>query len=153
MQERGRYLHAVGMAMIVLLAVALRFVLLDFHWPTTYSDEAIVDLMARHVIYHGDHPIFYWGQSYMGTVQVYLGAMFMYFNGSSVFSVRLGTLLLFTLYLVTMYLLVRLIFTPGFALFIIVLLSLGADRVMSVPLVANGGYAETMFLGRQFSCW
>lgn len=131
-------------ALVVLLAVALRFVLMLLHWPVANADESIMDLMARHVAYQGEYPIFFWGQDHMGTIQAFLGAFFIHFFGSSAFSVRLGTLLLFALYISSVYLLTRLLFTPGYALFIVALLSIGADRMMSVPLVANGGYAETM---------
>lgn len=135
------------MLAILLLAVTLRFVLMELHWPIANSDESVIDLMARHIAYQGEHPIFFWGQNYMGTIQAYLGAILIHLFGSSAFSVRLGTLLLFSLYLVCMYFLVCLLYTPAYALFIVALLSIGSDRVMSIPLVANGGYAETMFFG------
>ncbi len=132
------------MLVIVCLAVTLRFVLMKLNWPVANADESTIDLMARHIAYQGEHPIFFWGQNYMGTIQAYLGAILIHFFGSSATSVRLGTLLIFALYIVCMYFLVCLIFTRVYALFIIALLSLGSDRMMSVPLVANGGYAETM---------
>lgn len=146
MQERRLFQHITGgiAAAIVLLAVASRFVLMYLHWPIANADESVMDLMARHVAYQGEHPIFFWGQDHMGTIQAYLGAAFVRFFGSSAFNVRMGTLLLFALYIVCVYLLVRLLYAPGYALFIIALLSIGADRMVSVPLVANGGYAETM---------
>lgn len=128
-----------------LLAVSLRLVLFAHYWPIANADESIIDLMARHVAYQGDHPLFFWGQYYMGTIQAYLGAFFIHFFGSSAFNARLGTLFLFTLYLVCLYLLVRLLYTPAYALFITALLSIGSNRMMSIPLMANGGYAETMF--------
>ena len=145
MRRQRISLHIISLGVIVLLAVALRFILINMHWPVANADESIMDLMARHVAYQGDHPIFFWGQDHMGTIQAYLGAMFIQFLGSSALSVRMGTLLLFTLYIICVYFLVRLLFAPGYALFITALLSIGADRMMSVPLVANGGYAETMF--------
>ncbi len=129
----------------MLLTIAGRLVLITLHWPVANADESIMDLMARHVAYQGDHPLFFWGQNQMGTLQAYLGAFFIRFLGSSAFSVRLGTLLLFALYSICLYLLVWLLYTPKYALFITALLSIGAERMISVPLVANGGYAETMF--------
>lgn len=148
MQERRIYLTpaTAWMLLLLFLAVALRFVLLQDNWPMVNADESIMDLMARHILYQGDHPIFFWGQHYMGTLQAYLGAGLIQFFGSFALSVRLGTLLLFALYLVCLYFLVRLLYTPIYALFICALLSLGSDRIMSIPLVANGGYAETMLL-------
>src|SRR5260370_6281463 len=75
----------------------------------------------------------------MGTIQASLGGPLIHLVGSSAFSVRLGTLLIFALYLVSMYFLVCLLYTPAYALFIIALLSIGSDRMMGIPLVANGG--------------
>ncbi len=132
---------------ILLLATGMRFFLITRHWPVANADESIVDLMARHIAYRGEHPIFFWGQNYMGSLQAYLGAVLISFLGSSAFSVRLGTLLIFALYLVCLYFLVRQLYTPAYALFIIALLSLGADRMLGMVLDANGGYAETMLFG------
>lgn len=136
-----------GMLGILLLAVSLRFVLILRHWPIVNADESIIDLMARHISYRGEHPIFFWGQNYMGSLQAYLGAALIRLFGSSAFSVRLGVLLIFALYLVCLYFLVRLLYTPAYALFIIALVSLGSDRMLGMPLAANGGYAETMLFG------
>ncbi len=149
MQKRRISLNptTVGLLVILLLASSLRLVLMKLNWPIANADESIMDLMARHIAYQGEHPIFFWGQNYMGTIQAYLGAPLIHLIGSSAFSVRLGTLLIFALYLVSMYFLVRLLYTPAYALFIIALLSIGSDRVMGIPLVANGGYAETMLFG------
>jgi hypothetical protein len=149
MQKRQVPLNptTVGMLGILLLASSLRLVLMKLNWPVANADESIMDLMARHIAYQGEHPIFFWGQNYMGSIQAYLGAVLIHLVGSSAFSVRLGTLLIFALYLVCMYFLVRLLYTKAYALFTIALLSIGSDRMMSIPLVANGGYAETMLFG------
>jgi hypothetical protein len=141
---RTATLTRLGLPSIIFLAVSLRLALLLERWPTPSADESIIDLMARHIAYSGAHPIFMWGQDYMGTIQAYLGAMMIAIFGSSVLSVRLGLLLIFSLYLVCFYLLVRLLFTPAYALFIIALLSLGSDRVLSASLVADGRYPETL---------
>jgi hypothetical protein len=45
------------------------------HWKTGFtSDNAIPYLMARHI---DDHPLFYWGQSYFGALEAWLGAALM----------------------------------------------------------------------------
>src|ERR1700682_6323986 len=120
------------MLVILLMAVTMRFVLMKLNWPVTNSDESIIDLMARHITSQGEHPIFFWGQNQMGSLQAYLGAIMIRFFGSSTFSVRLGTLLIFALYIVCVYCLVRLLSTPAFALFIVTLLSIGSDRIVSI---------------------
>src|SRR5258708_7469233 len=149
MSVRKVYINSstIWVSILLFLAVSLHFLFLKLSWPGPNADEAIIDLMARHIAYQGDHPTFFWGQHYMGSIQAYLGALGILLFGSSTNSVRLGTLLIFALYLVAMYRLVRLLYTPVYALFIIALLSIGSDRTISVPLIANGGYAETMLFG------
>src|SRR5258707_1674939 len=98
-----------------------------------------MDLMARPIAHQAEPPMFFLGQNYMGTIQAYLGAPLIHLIGSSAFSVRLGTLLIFALYLVSMYFLVRLLYTPAYALFIIALLSIGSDLVMGILPVPNAG--------------
>lgn len=136
-----------GMLGILLMATGLRLVLILRHWPIVNADESIMDLMARHIAYRDEHPIFFWGQRYMGSLQAYWGAVMIHAAGNSAVSVRLGTLLIFVLYPVCLYFLIRWLYTPGYALFIIALLSLGSDRMLGMPLAANGGYAETMLFG------
>src|SRR6266849_1541331 len=102
---------------ILLLAVLLRLILIRSNWPLTNSDEATIDLIALHIAYPGEHPLVFYGQDYMGTLQAYLGAILIQFFGLSLFSVRLGIVLIFALFLVSMYYLVRLLYTQHFALF------------------------------------
>lgn len=149
LSKRSIYLRKSTLCMLVLLCLALsmRLVLLLSHWPVVNADESIMDLMARHIAYQGEHPVVFWGQDYMGTSQAYLGAVLIHLFGSTVLSVRLGTLLMFAIYFLCLYFLVRLLYTPAFALFCVAFLSIGSERMMSVPLMANGGYAETMMFG------
>jgi hypothetical protein len=48
------------------------------------SDEAVVGLMARHILHRGEWPVFYWGQEYLGAVEAYLAAGLFAIFGSSV---------------------------------------------------------------------
>jgi hypothetical protein len=40
------------------------------------ADEAIPGLMARHILFDGERPIFYWGQAYFGALEAYFVAAF-----------------------------------------------------------------------------
>src|SRR5438132_794738 len=75
--------------------------------------------------YHGEHPIFLYGQNYMGIVEAHLGSVLFRLIGTSVFSLKLGMIILYALFLVCMYLLTRLLYTENFALIIVALLGLG----------------------------
>ncbi|GAC1649157.1 MAG: hypothetical protein NVS4B9_40370 [Ktedonobacteraceae bacterium] len=101
-------------------------------------------IMAMH-IQHGERPIFFYGQHYMGTLEAYVAALLFQFLGVSVFALRLGLILFFMLFLLCMYLLTRWLYTPNFALFTLLLLSLGSSAVFARQLIALGGYAETIF--------
>jgi 4-amino-4-deoxy-L-arabinose transferase-like glycosyltransferase len=60
------------------------------------ADEAIVGLMARHIL-EGEFPAFYWGQNYGGTAEVFLTAGVFKITGSSVAAMRAVPLVLFAI--------------------------------------------------------
>ncbi len=133
--------------MLVLAATLLRFALMYFNWPTTTSDESVIDLMALHINTKGEFPTFFYGQHYMGALEAYLGALGSHLFGPSTFSVRLGLLLLFDLYLICMYYLTCLLYSKIFALVTVSLLSVGSSLILTQQLRAIGGYAEIMVCG------
>lgn len=57
------------------------------------SDEAIVGLMARHVL-HGELTVFFWGQPYGGSQEALLAAPFVAIFGTTLFAIRVVPLLL-----------------------------------------------------------
>ena len=59
--------------LIVILGVLLRLVLTAYGWPQTNSDEDTMGLMTLHIANHGELPIFFYGQNYMGALEAYLG--------------------------------------------------------------------------------
>ncbi len=142
----------IGRYELVLLALVagatlLRLLLLSLNWPVTNSDEATMGLMARHIAYTHSHPTFFYGQYYMGSMEAYLGAVFFRLFGPSTFTLRLGLLLLFALFLVTLYALTSLLYTKKFALAIVALFCLGSNDIILHQLKAIGGYPEIIFLG------
>src|SRR5712692_11266686 len=132
---------------IIALATLLRLVLLAQGWPHSNADEDTMGIMAMHIAYHGEHPIFFYGQNYMGTLEAYLAAAFFRLFGASVFSLRLGSVLLFALFLANMYLLTSLLYTKKLALITLILLTLGSSIMLDTELVALGGYPELLFFG------
>ena len=135
------------MLFLIALAVALRIVLIAQGWPSLSSDEGTMGLMALHVAYHGEMPVFFYGQGYMGSLEAYLAAPLFQLFGPSAFMLRLGLLLLYPLFLANMYLLTRTLYTKGFALFILFLLSFGSAQLLSLQLSATGGHPDTPFFG------
>src|SRR5437763_7526896 len=142
--------YAYGLAAFALIvgAILLRLVLITLGWPDTNSDEGTMGLEAMHIAYRPHElPIFLYGQNYMRVLEAYLGAVFFRLLGISVFSLRLGMLLLFALFLITMYFLISFIYTKKLALFTLLLLALATRVLFLTELVAGGGAVETLLFG------
>jgi hypothetical protein len=139
--------YGLGALGLIALAVGIRIALLAQGWPHTNSDEGTFGMMAINIAFHGDHPIFMYGQNYMGTTQAYLAAGMFHLFGVSLFSLRLGLVLLFALFLFAMYLLTSLLYTKGMALFTLLLLALGSSYVIYRQVQSLGGWVETLFFG------
>ena len=71
---------------IITLAILLRILLIYMGWPGVNSDEGTMGLMALHIAYHGEFPVFFYGQGYTGSLEAYLGAVFFYLLSPSVFA-------------------------------------------------------------------
>ncbi len=132
---------------IIAGSMVIRLILISQNWPWTDSDEGTFGIMARHIAYQGAHPIFMYGAFYMGALQAYLGALMFHIFGPSLFSLRLGLLLLFVLFLVGIYLLARTLYLQGLALVTITVLSFGSNYLLTYQLRSYGGYPDTLLFG------
>lgn len=130
---------------IITSGTLFRFVLIALGWPPSYNDEGTVGLMALHIAYHGAHPLLYYGQDYMGSLEAYFGAGFFHLFGPSTFALRLGLMLLYALFLICMYLLTTLLYAKPLALISLVLLALGSPEVILRQLMAAGGPPDYFF--------
>ena len=92
----------------------------------------------------------------MGPLEGYIAAPLFHLLGPSLFSLRVGLLPLFALFLISMYYLTRLLYTQKFALAIVVLLSLGSNLIIQQQLKAVGEYPEMELFGALIAllaCW
>src|SRR3954452_14573527 len=80
---------AVGIA-----GVALRVWVYRAELGTPHADEAVVGLMARHVLDLGQFTVFYWGGAYGGSQEALLAAPVFAVAGSSGFALRLAPIVL-----------------------------------------------------------
>lgn len=140
-------LHELIVVGVILFAFLIRLGLISQGWPLTNSDEGTIGLMSLHIAFNGEHPTFYYGQYYMGPHQAFLGALLFRLFPPSLFTLRLGLLLVFTLFLGSTYLLARLIYSKGWALMSLFLLSAGSIFMLQRELMAIGGYTETLLFG------
>jgi len=111
------------------------------------SDEAIVGLMGKHII-DGERPIFFYGQSYMGSLDAYLVALSFLIFGEKVFAIRLVQLILFFLTIVNIYFYVIIAFRNQKAAFYSsIFLIFAPVNFILYTTVSLGGYGEALLIG------
>ena len=140
-------IYWIGALILIALAVAIRIWLIYLNWPLLDSDEGTMGLMGMHIILKGETPIFFYHQNYMGAAEAYIAAFIFHFFGATSFTLRLGMIFLFTLFLLFMYLLTSLLFSKAWALLTLFFLALGSDAILTREIVAVGGDAETLVSG------
>ena len=132
---------------LLVLAGITRAALLATNSVSFHSDEAIVALMARHML-QGDFPIFFYGQAYMGSFNAMSTALGFATLGESVFSLRVVQwvkflLVVWTGYAAAWHLSKHRVVAGVAGLLLAVPPTLGA-----IYTATNiGGYAETLIFG------
>jgi hypothetical protein len=133
--------------LIIAAAIIFRMVLVLFDWPATNSDEAVMQLMALHINNLGEHPTFFYGQYYMGTIEAYVGAIWFRIFGPSVLIIRFAMISFFAIFLVGLYILTSHLYSRKFALLTIALFLFGTSTMIQHQLATIGGYTEIIPLG------
>lgn len=160
MQESSRYLFVSkarkylpvsrdGVLALVLIfcAVGVRLALLIGGWPAITSEEGTFGLEAMHIAYRGAWPVFMYGQDYMGTIEAYVSAVLFHLFGVSWFTLRLSMVLLFAFFLVCLYFLAKLLYSPKLSLFTLALLCFGSFDMLIPQMMVVGGAIETLIFG------
>jgi 4-amino-4-deoxy-L-arabinose transferase-like glycosyltransferase len=136
-------------ALMSVLAVCLviRLLLLAGNVFPFDSDEAIIGLMARHILV-GERPIFFYGQSYMGSLDAWLVAALFALLGPSVFLIRIVQVLLFLAHVSLTFVLAE-----GWsgsrrvATLAALLMAIPPVLITLYTTVSLGGYGEVLVLG------
>src|SRR6202171_6488898 len=77
-------LFKVGLATALAIGLALRLAVIASPLGEIDGDEAVVGLMARHIAFLGERPVFYWGQPYLGSLEAFsAAALFRLFDSSA----------------------------------------------------------------------
>src|SRR5207302_2737734 len=80
---RPRAFH-VGLVALLLVGLAARLAIIASPLGEIDGDEAVVGLMARHIAFLGERPVFYWGQPYLGSLEAFSAApLFRLFDSST----------------------------------------------------------------------
>jgi hypothetical protein len=139
--------YLVGVLGALILAATLKVWLVNRDVLPFNSDEAVVALMARHIL-QGSSPTFFYGQAYMGSLDAWLVAFGFWILGEHVWVIRLVQGILYLGVLVTTYKLGEVALGSK-------RVGLGAAFLLAVPnvivtlytTVSLGGYGEGLLVG------
>src|SRR5919202_1116476 len=137
----------IGLAVALVIGLAVRLAVIASPLGEIDADEAVVGLMARHIAFLGERPVFYWGQPYLGSLEAFSAApLFVLFN-SSTLVLKLVPTAYSLAFLMINAILARRLFGPGPALATAAYLALPPSMWAVWSTKARGGYAEVLFLG------
>jgi 4-amino-4-deoxy-L-arabinose transferase-like glycosyltransferase len=132
---------------VLLLGATLRLGLLAAGVLPFNADEAVVGLMARHIL-QGERPLFFYGQAYLGSLDAWLVAGAFAVLGQSSAAIRLVQVACFLGTLATTYFLALRIFRSQWAAGAAgVFLAVPAVLVTLYTTVSLGGYGEVVLIG------
>jgi 4-amino-4-deoxy-L-arabinose transferase-like glycosyltransferase len=135
------------LAGILLLAAGIKLVLVITSSAPFNADEAVVALMARHIL-QGERPIFFYGQAYMGSLDAFLVAGGFWLFGQQVWVIRLVQSLLFIASVGTTYWLgLRGLGSSKAGLLAAILMAVPNIAVTLYSTVSLGGYGEALLIG------
>jgi len=111
------------------------------------ADEAVVALMARHIL-QGEKPVFFYGQAYMGSLDAFLVAAAFSLIGQKVAAIRVVQALLYAATVdLSALLALRLTRSPTAAWATGLLLALPTVNMTLYTTVSLGGYGEALLIG------
>ena len=70
----ARRTFAFALGGLLLVGLALRLAVIASPLGEIDGDEAVVGLMARHIAFLGERPVFYYGQPYLGSLEAFSAA-------------------------------------------------------------------------------
>lgn len=137
----------ISIVILLIFHFLFRFLLLSINAFPFNSDEAIVGLMAKHIL-DGENFIYFYGQSYMGSLDAYLVALGFLLFGEKIWVIRLSQVVLYGLVIIFSYLFVDTSFKNKRIAFISSLfLVFPSVNVVLYTTVSLGGYGEALLVG------
>jgi 4-amino-4-deoxy-L-arabinose transferase-like glycosyltransferase len=142
-----------GLWVALTLAAGLKVAILALDVVPFNADEAVVALMARHIL-QGERPVFFYGQAYLGSLDAWLIAGAFLLFGQNVLAIRIVQSILYLGTVVTAYLLGLKIFADRWtATAAALLLALPTVLVTLYTTATLGGYGETLLIGNVLLLW
>jgi GT2 family glycosyltransferase/4-amino-4-deoxy-L-arabinose transferase-like glycosyltransferase len=137
---------------ILALGLAARLAGAWIFGPSGSSDHGVAALMARHVALGKEWPVFYYGQPYMGSIEMILGGFAARFLGINTFTVNLGTALFGFLLLPVVFHWGRKASDANGGLVAMLLCAVGSRYFFQFMSWSYGAYAVNAFLGAALIC-
>jgi hypothetical protein len=147
MQNKTSWIWILLLSGAVIAAASFKLGLLSAGVVPFNSDEAIVALMAKHIL-QGDRPYFFYGQAYMGSLDAYLIAGVFKIFGEQVFGIRLVQIILYSITICTTAVLGRQL-TGNWKVGILAAWFLAIPNINTslYTTVSLGGYGEMLVIG------
>jgi len=108
------------------------------------SDESVVGIMAKHILENREFPIFYYGQSYLGTLEQFTVALFFKIFGISPIVLKVVPLIYFLLSVILLYKIANKIYQNAY--YLLAFLAVPPFYYIVWSLKARGGFMEMVFL-------
>ncbi len=139
--------NSVLFAAVLLLAASWKICLLLMDVFPFNSDEAIVGLMAKHIL-AGEHPFLFYGQAYMGSLDAWLVAAGFAVFGSHIWVIRLIQIFLYIITIaITMSVVKNISGNPWAGLITGLLLAIPPVNTTLYTTISLGGYGEALLIG------
>ena len=131
----------------LIVSISMKVVLLRMDALPFNSDEAIVGLMARHIL-AGSRPSFFYGQAYMGSLDAFFVAAGFRLFGSEVWVIRSIQIILYLGTIITTVIMGKVILgSTKTGLLAACLLAVPTVNMTLYTTVSLGGYGEALLAG------
>ena len=136
-----------SLLLVVLIAAGYKLVLLAAGVFPFNADEAVVGLMARHIL-DGKWQIFFYGQAYMGSLDATFVALGLSLIGSQVIVIRIIQVILWSGTIITTAYLGKNIFnSERIGLIAAIFLAIPTVNTTLYTSISLGGYGEALLIG------
>jgi hypothetical protein len=135
----------VGVALLA-VAVMIQWFVVATHRVPIGSDQAVVGLMAKHILEGKGHPVFYWGATYAGTLEPHYVAAVFAVLGVSIASYRIAMAAMLWALILGIVLLTRKIFAARAGLTALAFLGVAPFFLLYKGLTSDGAYDSVALL-------
>jgi hypothetical protein len=132
--------------LVIMVAAAVRGGFMAHGYLLPNSDQAMVGLMARHIL-AGERPLFYWGQSYNGTLESYLTALVYKLGGVDYMALHVAPIAFSLLFVAAIMALAHRLYGTCLALLSGVWLAAGPAELIGYSIDPGYNYLEAMACG------